>query len=147
MKATQLYGTWWMMKSRCSNPKQAGYQYYGARGIRVCERWNSFANFVADVGDRPPGTSLDRIDNNGNYEPGNVRWATAIEQSRNSSKKRRDLTGGTFAGLTVMALAFRRKNGVAHWHCVCSCGAKTVKRGDKILSGRTRSCGCKWGFR
>lgn len=79
-----LYATWSAMKMRCENPAATQYAYYGGRGIRVCERWrNDFPAFAADVGERPPGTTLDRIDNDGNYEPGNVRWATRIEQRAN----------------------------------------------------------------
>jgi hypothetical protein len=66
------------------NPKASSYEYYGARGISVCSRWDSFENFYADMGDPPEGMSLDRYpDVNGNYEPGNCRWATGEEQARN----------------------------------------------------------------
>lgn len=78
------YVSWRHMKQRCSNPKRPDYIYYGARGITVCERWNKFANFIADMGLRPTiDHSLDRIDHNGNYELSNCRWATKIEQNRN----------------------------------------------------------------
>lgn len=79
------YTSWRGMRSRCNNPKNKGFPLYGGRGIKICERWNnSFDNFLADVGERPsPKHSIDRIDNNGNYEPSNVRWATPLEQSRN----------------------------------------------------------------
>jgi len=73
------------MKQRCSNPNTFGYPWYGARGITVCERWKeSFENFYNDMGPKPsPEHSLERINNDGNYEPNNVRWATPIEQANN----------------------------------------------------------------
>lgn len=85
-----LYAMWKGMHERCTNSRHHHYDDYGGRGIRVCERWNLFKNFVNDVGPRPPGNSrgrslwsIDRIDVNGNYEPGNVRWATQEEQCAN----------------------------------------------------------------
>ena len=75
------------MWQRCTNPKKSNYKYYGGRGITVCERWRVFDNFVSDVGLRPRGLTIDRIDNYGNYEPGNVRWATWEQQRANRRKK------------------------------------------------------------
>jgi hypothetical protein len=73
------------MIQRCTNPRRNNYYLYGGRGISVCGRWrDSFQSFVADMGPRPDGCTLDRVDNDGNYEPGNCRWATAKEQSENS---------------------------------------------------------------
>ena len=78
------YETWHAMIQRCTNPRASNWGYYGGRGITVCDRWlHSFENFLADMGMRPADLSLDRIDNDGNYEPGNCRWATAVEQSQN----------------------------------------------------------------
>lgn len=93
------------MKTRCYNPRNKRYDRYGGRGIIVCERWlNSFENFLADMGRRPsPVHSLDRKDNDGNYEPGNCRWATAREQANNSSHVRWLAHGGVTLSLTGWA--------------------------------------------
>lgn len=84
LSATLAYNSWKLMIYRCTSPKAPNYSYYGGQGVTVCDRWKSFENFLEDMGDRPAGMSLDRIDSNGNYEPGNCRWATKSEQSRNS---------------------------------------------------------------
>ncbi|HEV8573869.1 MAG TPA: hypothetical protein VGR43_04090 [Dehalococcoidia bacterium] len=83
------YDIWQGMLNRCRNPKVISYKYYGARGIKVCERWNDFANFYSDMGQRPSEThSVDRIDPNGDYEPGNCRWATPQEQRVNQRPRK-----------------------------------------------------------
>lgn len=80
------YSIWVLMLWRCNDPTAAPYKYYGARGIKVCDEWQrSFKAFIKDIGPRPdPWLSIDRIDNDGNYEPGNVRWATRSQQYYNS---------------------------------------------------------------
>lgn len=86
------YQAWADMRKRCNNPKYKQYKDYGGRGIKVCKEWDSFARFLCDVGLRPTGLTLDRINNDGNYEPGNVKWSTRLEQvhnRRNSRKNRR----------------------------------------------------------
>ncbi|MHB1176108.1 MAG: hypothetical protein ACYCZJ_13395 [Sulfuriferula sp.] len=80
------YGTWSAMRGRCNNPNNPKYPLYGARGITVCERWNVFLNFLEDMGDRPPGKTIDRINNDGNYDPDNCRWATPKEQRANQGR-------------------------------------------------------------
>ena len=82
-ETTPEYRTWLNMGNRCRNPKNDHYKYYGGRGIVVCERWKNFENFLADMGPKPNGLTLDRIDNDGNYEPQNCRWATHTEQRHN----------------------------------------------------------------
>lgn len=80
---TPTYRSWDCMIQRCTNWRNKDWDLYGARGIKVCDRWRSFANFLEDVGVRPEGTTLDRIDVNGHYEPGNCRWATPLQQVHN----------------------------------------------------------------
>ena len=89
------YSSWQAMKWRCLYPESEEYYLYGGRGITVCKRWiNSFANFYADMGERPPGTSLDRKDFNGNYTPKNCRWATKEDQVYNRRNSRFATIGG-----------------------------------------------------
>jgi hypothetical protein len=102
--------SWQAMKSRCENANANGYALYGGRGIRVCEQWKGFKAFYADMGPRPEGTSLDRIDGNGHYEPGNCRWATPLQQGEN----RRDARVLTIGGRSLHIAAWARESGVCH---------------------------------
>ena len=80
---TPGYNSWSNMRSRCNNPNNQDYSQYGGRGITCCDRWKRFANFLEDMGERPEGLTIDRIDVNGNYEPSNCCWATPKEQNSN----------------------------------------------------------------
>jgi|GEM_PF-1342758 len=91
LSKTPEYRVWASMWQRCSNPNNLRYNRYGERGIGICERWEKFENFLADMGPRPSkGHSIDRKDNEGNYEPSNCRWATRSEQQKNKGGYRAD---------------------------------------------------------
>lgn len=94
MHRTPTHRTWKAMLDRCLNLNAHGYENYGGRGILVCDQWLRFSNFFADMGLRPKGTTLDRIDTNGNYEPGNCRWADKKTQRRNSRQRMHYMTIG-----------------------------------------------------
>lgn len=81
--SSPTYKSWHMMKQRCNNPNYSQYKDYGGRGVRVCDRWLRFENFLADMGVRPDGMTLDRKDMNGDYEPSNCCWSTKKQQQRN----------------------------------------------------------------
>lgn len=85
---TREYAAWLNMRQRCTNSNRPDWMHYGERGITICPAWDSFEQFYADMGNAPLGHSLDRIDVNGNYEPGNCRWATHTEQMRNTRANR-----------------------------------------------------------
>jgi hypothetical protein len=110
MSGTGTYESWAQALQRCCNPNDNDYPKYGGRGITVCERWREFASFLADMGERSEGMTLEREDVNGNYEPGNCRWATKAEQTRN----KRDTVRVTINGATRCVMEWCREFGVSH---------------------------------
>jgi len=116
-KRTSAYERWKSMKARCGNPNNAAWHNYGGRGIEVCERWtNSFEAYYADIGDPPePGLSLDRINNDGNYELGNVRWATQSQQTKNASFDKFQGEHNGRAKLTADDVRFIRASSAPRW--------------------------------
>ena len=113
MNKTRVYRIWSYMRQRCYNPKNIGYKYYGGKGIRVCKRWDySFENFFADMGHPPTDAhTLDRIDSNGDYEPGNCKWSTRQEQACNRGNNRHI----TYEGRTLTIGEWAKVVGVNRW--------------------------------
>lgn len=109
---TPTWVSWMNMRARCQRETNQDYPKYGGRGIKVCERWQKFENFLADMGERPTlgRYTLDRINNDGDYEPGNCRWASAVEQNRN----RRNTKMGEWAGMTMPLVEWCERAGVPH---------------------------------
>lgn len=108
MTNTPTFISWDNMKQRCENPNHKSYANYGGVGVTVCERWHEFLAFLADMGERPAGTTLDRIDNNKGYQPGNCRWITPLEQGNN----RRNNIKLTLHGVTDTLGNWSRKTGI-----------------------------------
>lgn len=88
MTGSRTYRSWTEMRARSMNPKSHNYKYYGGRGIRICDRWRDFLSFFKDMGERPLNTTLDRINNNGDYKPSNCQWADKYQQARNKRNSR-----------------------------------------------------------
>lgn len=127
-----------MTKQRCLNPSQRDYHRYGGKGVTFCERWKKFENFLADMGERPPGMTLERVDNSGGYEPGNCVWASRRDQSRN-----RDLTLKlSYAGVERTISEWAEITGIPYFtlkarhtrlgYSDAECLEKPVKCGSKL---------------
>ena len=124
MRGTSTYQSWQGAKARCHNQKSKDFHRYGGRGIQMCVRWrDSFENFHADMGDKPDGTSLERINVDGDYEPMNCKWATAVEQARNRRRsvyldwggRRQHLSDvADLLGITYGAAFMRLQRGKLH---------------------------------
>jgi len=109
-KPSKVYRAWCDMRRRCSNNNHPDFDKYGGRGISVCERWSVFENFLADMGAPPAGLSIDRIDNNGNYEPSNCRWASSQTQTNN----RRNTIIVSYLGKKMPLTEAAKASGIRH---------------------------------
>jgi hypothetical protein len=115
-RRTPTYNAFYQTKNRCTNTNNSRYRDYGGRGIKMCDRWagnGGYRNFLEDMGERPEGMTLDRIDNNGNYEPSNCRWATYQQQSLNKRAYKNNKTGitGVYKHLGIYWVAATRHKG------------------------------------
>lgn len=157
-KPSATFYSWSGMRTRCENPKAKGYHNYGGRGIKICDRWKNFSNFLADMGARPKGKQIDRIDNDGDYTPANCRWVTRIQQARNRrTNTHLTIDGEThtivewaeISGIPVNVVYLRLKN---HWptnklfksprsnHHI----TVTIKGETRMLSEWAELSGIKW---
>jgi hypothetical protein len=134
------YHSWAGMKARCLDPLHKHYQHYGKRGITICHQWHKFENFLVDMGEKPPGKSIDRIDNDGPYSPENCRWATPKEQARNRRNNRllhlngEAKTAPEWAetlSIPVATIRDRLENGKTDAQAL-----STIKLSSKLLGGR-----------
>jgi hypothetical protein len=142
------YGSWVRLKQRCLNPRNRKWKDYGGRGIKVCDRWrNSFEAFLADMGRRPPGLTIDRINNDGDYEPSNCRWATPKEQARNRRNAALILVDGcnmtlteaaTTLGITVSAVRWRLADDTQRKRAAASTRAWRARRRAAAAGERAR---------
>lgn len=130
------------MKSRCFNKESPSYKNYGGRGIGVCARWMNFDNFAADMVVRPrPDYKLDRINNDGNYEPSNCRWVSPKESANNRRPQAGLIDAGTRFGrwTVVTQIKIEGINGRCY-ECICDCGKTYIVHGNSLREGRSRGC-------
>lgn len=128
-----LYMTWMTMRKRCTNPKAKNYDRYGGRGITVCKEWDDFTVFLLDMGERPPGTTLDRKDNDGPYCKSNCQWATLSQQNRNTVRARKLTLNGKTMNVTDWEIRLGLSQG-AIWHRLKKLGWPLERA---LSSGRT----------
>lgn len=141
---TPTYRIWSGLFTRCYNEKSTVYRYYGGRGIKVCDRWKSFESFLSDMGERPQGLQLDRIDNDGDYSPDNCRWVSSKENNAYNKGTIKDDMPGKRIGKWTVLKRVHHKPGHRYYLCRCECGSELVRSGGELRRGRTTQCiSCK----
>lgn len=141
------YRIWWSMRQRCYLPSHTSYQWYGARGIKVSQEWESFEVFFRDMGPRPsPEYSIERKDNDGDYSKQNCLWVLKPQQARNTRRSQKRFSAGDTVGLwTVISGPTFDSHSNTKYFCRCECGCERHVNGQRLLDGESRSCGCRIG--
>ena len=144
--ASPTYQSWKAMWARCTNPNNASWEWYGAQGIVPCDEWRDYEVFLSEMGERPSGTTLHRIDGTKGYNKTNCSWATSERQRHTQRQGKRppeDILGQRFGKLMVKRFS-HVKDTHAFWLCDCDCGGEKVVAAHNLKRGHTKSCGCMW---
>ncbi len=144
MKGTSTWIIWMGIKARCLNPNNNAYKNYGGRGIRVCDKWLKFEGFLEDMGTRPDGLQIDRLDNDQGYFKDNCMWVTAKENSNNRRKSRifmeNNLSGLTFNRWYVIEKIKCPVKNKWYFKCRCECGTEALVLGKALKSNDSTQC-------
>jgi len=141
---TPTHTVWMSLFYRCNNPKADSYKYYGGRGIKVCERWNEFKNFLEDMGVRPSGSTIDRIDSFKDYKPGNCRWVTNKQQQNNRTnnvtiewrgERKTVAEWADIVGIKYSTIYFRIRHGWSAEHTLTLPLAERIKYKSRVANG------------
>lgn len=135
---TNTYKIWAGIINRCTNQNSSIYHRYGGRGIKVCERWLKFENFIEDMGERPPKLELDRINNDGNYEPLNCRWVD--DKTNVNNRNLKDIMPGNKFGKWLVLERVSHKPDHWYYTCRCDCGTEKIIAGGELRRSRTTQC-------
>jgi len=147
---SKTYNTWINLKPKCYNIEHKYYRNYGGKGVIVCDRWKGkegFIHFLEDMGERPEGKVLIRVNSSGNYCPENCKWGLKKEQpsirKERANQEREHIRNQKFGKLTALEnLGRRAEDGKVEWRCKCDCGNETIVTEKNLKNGNSTSCGC-----